>query len=80
MRDENRRMWELSARDARRKIRTILKRNPGLKPSAQELFLEAWPGGRNQALAGTAKPDEAIPENPSWTFEQVMREDFIPKT
>jgi hypothetical protein len=80
LRQENLRIWELSVRDARRRIRTILKKNPGLKPRASELFSEAWPGGRDQALAATGMPDEAIPENPCWTFEQVIREDFTPKT
>ena len=80
MRHDNLRMWELSVRDARRKINTILKRNPGLKARANELFVEAWPGGRDQALAATSMPDEAIAENCPWNFEQAMQEDFVPKS
>jgi hypothetical protein len=71
-------LWQLSVRDARRKIRAILKRNPGLKARANELFVEAWPGGRDQALAATGLPDEAIPETCPWTFQPAMEEDFEP--
>ncbi len=78
IREENLRLWQLSVRDARRKIRAMLKRNPGLKARTHELFVEAWPGGRDQALAATGMPDEAIAETCPWTFEQVMEEDFEP--
>jgi hypothetical protein len=80
LRHDNLRIWELSVRDARRKIKTILKRNPGLKPRANELFVEAWPGGRDQALAATAMPDGSIPESCPWDFERAMQEDFVPKS
>ena len=79
LRDENLRLWQLSVRDARRKIHTILKRNPGLKVRAKELFAEAWPGGRDQALAATGLPDQAIPEACAWTFDQAMGESFEPR-
>ncbi len=78
IRDENLRLWQLSVRDARRKISTILKRNPGLKARTEDLFTEAWPGGRDQALAATGLPDEAIPEECPWTFEEAMDESFQP--
>jgi Domain of unknown function DUF29 len=53
LRDENLRLWELSVRDARRRIRSILKRNSRLKTRTKELFVEGWLGGRDQALAAT---------------------------
>ncbi|HEY2106235.1 MAG TPA: DUF29 family protein [Candidatus Binataceae bacterium] len=54
------------------------KKNPGLEARTKELFVEAWPGGRDQALAATRMPDEAIPETCPWTFEQAMEEGFEP--
>ncbi len=63
-------------RDVRRKIRTILKRNPGLKNRARELFIDAWPGGRDHALGALAMLDEAIPEGCPWTFAEAMDENL----
>jgi len=80
IRQENLRIWELSMRDAKRKIRTLLKRNPGLKHRANDVFREAWLGGRDQALAATGLPDEAIAENSPWTFQQIIEEEFMPGT
>jgi len=40
IRNENLRLWQLSVRDARRKVRTILKRNPGLQNRTKELFID----------------------------------------
>jgi Domain of unknown function DUF29 len=79
IKDQNLRLWRLSIRDARRRIRTLLKRNPGLKVRTAELFIEAWPGGRDHALAATGKPDEAIPEACLWTFDQAMDDGFEPR-
>ena len=78
IRNENLQLWQLSVRDARRKIKAILKRNPGLKSRTGELFMDAWPGGRDHALGALGLPDEAIPEACQWTFEEAIEEDFAP--
>jgi hypothetical protein len=78
IRKENLRLWQLTVRDARRKIRTILTRNPGLKPRAGELFASAWLGGRDHALGALGMPDEAIAEACPWSFEQAIDEGFQP--
>jgi hypothetical protein len=80
IRNENLRLWQLSVRDARRKIRTILKRNPGLRSRTGELFIEAWPGGRDHALGALELPDQVIPEACMWTFDQAMDDEFEPST
>jgi hypothetical protein len=79
LRAENLRLWQLSVRDARRKIRTFIKRNPGLKARTDEFFLEAWLGGRDQALAATNLPDDAVSERCPWTFAQAMEDSFEPR-
>lgn len=78
IRNENLRLWQLSVRDARRKIKALLKRNPSLKNRTNELFIDAWPGGRDHALGALELPDEAIPEACQWTFEEAIEEDFTP--
>jgi hypothetical protein len=78
IRNENLRLWQLSVRDARRKIKTILKRNPSLKNRTDELFIDAWPGGRDHALGALALPDKAIPEACQWTSKRAMEDSFEP--
>ncbi len=60
------------------RFKQILKRNPGLKNRTEELFIDAWPGGRDHALGALAPPDEAIAEECQWTFEQAMEDNFEP--
>jgi len=75
---ENLRIWELSIRDARRRIRTHLKRKPGLKARTTELFIEPGPAARDHALGALELPDESIPEACPWTFAEAMGGDFKP--
>ncbi len=75
-RKDNLRLWRASVRNARHKIRVLLKRNPGLRPRTDELFAEAWPVGRNDALAKLDLDDDAIREEPYFTFQQAVDEEF----
>lgn len=76
--EANRRLWRLSLRGSRREIRDLLAESPGLKSSAQDLFVEAWPTGRDEALKFLRVDDDAIPETPLWSFDQAMDEKFEP--
>lgn len=88
IRRDNLRLWRASVRNARyRSVRNaryridiLLKRNPGLNSRVGELFAEAWPLGRNQALGKLDLEDDAIPERQSWSFEQAMDEKFEPES
>jgi Domain of unknown function DUF29 len=74
----NLRLWQASVRNARHKIQLLLKRNPGLRTRTDELFNDAWPVGRNDALAKLDLDDDAIPEAPCFTFQQAAAEEFPP--
>lgn len=80
IRRDNLRLWRASVRNARYRIDILLKRNPGLNARTGELFAEAWPLGRNQALGQLDLEDDAIPERQSWSFEQAMDEKFEPES
>ncbi len=77
-RKNNVRLWRASVRNARHKIRILLSRNPGLHSRADELFAEAWPVARNDALAKLDLDDDAIREQPCFTFQQAIDEGFVP--
>jgi hypothetical protein len=76
--DENRRGWEITLRGARREIRELLEESPSLRAKIADLADSAFQNGRDQALSGLNLPDEAIPEESSWSFEQAMDDDFLP--
>jgi Domain of unknown function DUF29 len=78
MRRNNLRLWRASVRNARHKVARLLKSNPGLRRRTDELLVEAWPVGRNNALARLDLDDEAISEEPFWTFRQAIDEEFAP--
>ncbi len=75
---QNRRLWQLTLKETRRKIRRLLTESPGLKSSVQELFEEAWLDGRDEALKFLELNDDAIAEAPLWSFDQAIDDDFIP--
>ncbi len=73
------REWELSVRQARHHIGSLLKESPGLLSRIDEIFAQAYETGRDNAVFVTELPDSAIPETPPWTFEQVINDHFVPK-
>jgi hypothetical protein len=79
-RRRNLRLWQLHARNARRRIVDLLAENPGLKSRTGELFAKAWPYGRDEALTALHADEKAIPEVCPWTFEQAEDEHFWPNS
>jgi hypothetical protein len=80
IRKNNLRLWRASIRNARYKIRTLLRRNPSLKARTDELFENAWPIGRTNALAKLDLDDDAVPEALLFSFNQAIDEGFAPST
>ena len=72
----NLRLWRASVRNARHKIRILLRRNPSLRGQSDELFGDAWTVGRNNALAKLDLDDNVIPEAPLFTFDQAFDDKF----
>lgn len=72
----NSRLWRLSVRNTRRRIRDLLKSNPGLKNRCAELFAQAWPYARDSVLGALNLEDATIPESPLWTLDQALADDF----
>lgn len=77
-RKANQRLWMLSVRVSRRNITKLLAQSPGLEPLVEDLFADAWPNGRDQALKSLRCDETAIPKTPMWSFEQTMNENFEP--
>jgi hypothetical protein len=75
----NKRLWQVSVREAQREVNELLVESPGMSPSSQGVFSRAWFFGRDEALKNLKLPDTAIPETPLWTFNQAMDESLDPR-
>jgi hypothetical protein len=80
VRKNNLRLWRASVRNARHKIGFLLRRNPSLRALSDEPFADAWPVSGNKSLAKLDLDDGAIPEAPSFTFDQALDDKFEPDT
>jgi Domain of unknown function DUF29 len=79
-RKNNLRLWRLSIRNARHEIGTLLRHNPSFHARADELFGDAWPAARNNAVAKLDFDDDAIPQAPFFKFEQAVDDKFEPNS
>lgn len=79
--------WRRTIREQRRMIRDHLRDNPSLRPQLETLFDAAWPSGVYAALSSFEdyEPhlvddyEREIPEQPDFTVEDAMRDDFFPE-
>ena len=70
--------WRLTIKEQRRALRRHLRDNPSLKASLPEVFADAY-GDAVLATARDSGLDETtFPETCSWSFDQLMDEDFWP--
>jgi hypothetical protein len=70
--------WKVEIRNFRLQVKAILKDSPSLRNYLDENFVLAYQNGRNLFLdASSLKPD-LIPEEPDFTLEQALDEDWLP--
>ena len=70
--------WRLTIKEQRRALRRHLRDNPSLKASLPEVVADAY-GDAVLATARDSGLDETtFPETCSWSFDQLMDEDFWP--
>jgi hypothetical protein len=77
-RKNNRRGWQLSIKGARIALEALLNDSPSLRAELPEMLAHAYRTARLEALRKARLSDEAVPESPPWTIEQVMDEGFLP--
>ena len=66
------RSWRLTIVEQRRRIKRILKRNPGLKSVLAEGIEEGYADGRGRALMETRLAEGTLPEACPFTFDEMM--------
>ncbi len=70
--------WTLEIRNFRLQIKLILKDSPSLKNYLQESFIEEYQNGRKLFLDATGFNSDMIPQDPCFTLEQVLDENWLP--
>jgi len=78
-RQQSQNSWRATIKNARKEVRKLLKRNPGLQTNLAEYFTEAYSSGIEWAVIETNLPDTAFPAESPWTLSQVLDDDFWPK-
>jgi hypothetical protein len=77
-RETNFRGWKLEIRNFRLQIQAILNDSPSLKNYLNANFAAAYRNGRNLFLDGSEVDRALIPEEPWFTLEQALDEDWLP--
>jgi hypothetical protein len=70
--------WDVEIANFRLQIRAILKDSPSLKNYLDENFVSEYQNGRKLFLKASKLGAELIPENPCFTLEQALDEDWLP--
>ena len=71
--------WGGTIREQRRGIRAVLRDSPSLRRYPNEVFEEQYLGARLEASAETGIDFTLFPEEPPFTVEQALDDDFLPK-
>ncbi len=77
-RETSLRGWKLEVRNFRLQIRAILKDSPSLKNYLRDDFLAEYQNGRKLFLDDSELDEALIPEEPGFTLEQALDEDWLP--
>ncbi|WP_414563032.1 MULTISPECIES: DUF29 domain-containing protein [unclassified Anabaena] len=76
--DDNARGWRTTVVEQRRQILYILADSPSLKSILNNLFIDCYTDGRKDTIRKHQLSSELFPEQPPFSLEQVLNEDFIP--
>jgi hypothetical protein len=77
-RDRCFRGWSLEISNFRVRMNLILRSSPSLKRYLEENFLSDYSSARRLFLKASDLRDETIPEQPWFTLEQALDDDWLP--
>ncbi|MBW4577578.1 MAG: DUF29 domain-containing protein [Aphanothece sp. CMT-3BRIN-NPC111] len=78
-RENNTRGWANTIKEQRRQIKKLLKSSPSLKPFLLEAFAECYSDARVDTADNSGLSLETFPEQPPFSFEQVLNSDYLPE-
>ncbi len=77
-REYSRRGWIMEINNLRAEIQLILQDSPSLQPFFREALSECYQKARKNILRTTAISPDLIPQEPPFTPEQLLDEDWLP--
>lgn len=72
------RSWKFTIIEQRKRIKSHLEENPGLKSKLPELIEKAYGYAVTGAVRETGLAVKVFPQECPWSYEQFMNEDFWP--
>jgi len=72
--------WRFTIKEQRRRIAKLLKKNPSLTNTLNDLINDAYESARILAAEETGLEETAFPSLCPWSFVQIMDETFWPQT
>ncbi|MBW4554846.1 MAG: DUF29 domain-containing protein [Trichormus sp. ATA11-4-KO1] len=76
--DDNARGWRKTVVEQRRQILYILADSPSLKSILNNIFIDCYTDARKDTIRKYQLSSELFPQQPPFSLEQVLNEDFIP--
>lgn len=77
-RDRCRRGWNVEVTNFRIQIQEELEASPSLRSFLQDSFLKQYKNGRKLFLKASELDGRSIPEDPDFTLEQALDDDWFP--
>jgi hypothetical protein len=71
--------WQYTIEEQRRRVKRVIKKNPGLKSYLDEAFENAYGDARLMAARETKLEKETFPEKSPFTIKQSLDDDFWPE-
>jgi len=72
------RSWKLTIKTQRLDFSKVLRDNPGLKPSLDQLFLDAYEMAIYKTAEETSLDESVFPMTCPWSFSDVIKDGFYP--
>ncbi len=72
--------WRNTIIEQRAQLLFLLRKVPSLKPILQDAITEVYPEARRVAIKETGLKPALFPDHARFTLEQLLDEDFYPKT
>lgn len=72
------RSWELTIKEQRRKLERLLRKNPSLKPTLDEILADAYGDAVLMAAKETGLSENLFPEQCPYSLDQIIYSGFLP--